>query len=49
MRGLGHGIGRGDGDGLSVGGEEDSGVVGVGVLVGVTYSGFRVMSLFQLP
>ena len=28
-------VGRGDGDRLSVGGEEDSWVVGVGVLIGV--------------
>ena len=36
MRGLECGVGRGDRDGLSVRGEEDSGDVGVGVLVGVT-------------
>ena len=36
MRGSGRGIGRGDGDGLSVRREEDLGRVGVGVLVKVT-------------
>ena len=35
MRTASHMVGRGDGDGLGVGGEEDSGEAGVGVLVGV--------------
>ena len=35
MRTILHAVGRGDGDGLRVGGEEDSRDVGVGVLVGV--------------
>ena len=35
MRGLERGVGRGNGDGLSVQGEEDSREVGVGVLVRV--------------
>ena len=35
MRGSERGVGRRDGDGLSVRGEEDSWVIGVGVLVGV--------------
>ena len=36
MRTVSHTVGRGDGDRLSVRGEEDSGGVGVGVLVRVT-------------
>ena len=36
MRGSERGVGRGNGDGLSVRGEEDSREVGVGVLVRVT-------------
>ena len=35
MRTVSHTVGRRDGDGLSVQGEEDSGGVGVGVLVGL--------------